>query len=201
MAVGHYLYDNGRAPRFLAKDSLFDVPVAGPIVARAGQIPVHRETGAAADAMRDAVAAVKAGECVVCYPEGTITRDPALWPMRGKTGAARIALATGCPVIPMAHWGAQRVLAPYGKKPHVFPPQTVTVTIGPPVDLSDLMGREQTGEVLKEATARIMDAITALVAELRDEAPPTDRFDPREAGLPETGKADVRYDDPDRRSS
>jgi len=201
LAVGQYLYDNGRAPRFLAKDSLFDVPVVGPIVARAGQIPVHRQTGAAADAMRDAVAAVKAGECVVCYPEGTITRDPALWPMRGKTGAARIALATGCPVIPMAHWGAQRVLAPYGKKPHVFPPQTVTVTIGPPVDLSDLMGREQTGEVLQEATARIMDAITALVAELRDELPPTDRLDPRQAGLPETGKADVHYDDPDRRPS
>ncbi len=200
LAVAHYLYDSGRPPRFLAKDDLFEVPVAGPIVARAGQIPVHRESGSAADAMRDAIAAVRAGECVVCYPEGTLTRDPGLWPMRGKTGAARIALATGCPVIPMAHWGAHRVLAPYDKKPHVYPRQTVTVTVGPPVDLSDLVGQEQTGEVLREATARIMDAITALVAELRGEEPPTDRLDPREAGLPEIGKADVRYDDPDRRT-
>jgi 1-acyl-sn-glycerol-3-phosphate acyltransferase len=201
IAVAHYLYDNGRAPRFLAKDELFDVPLVGHIVDHAGQIPVHRETGAASDAMRDAIAAVRAGECVVCYPEGTLTRDPNLWPMRGKTGAARIALATGCPVIPMAHWGAHRVLAPYGRKPHVFPPQTVSVTVGPPVDLSDLMGQEQTAEVLQEATDRIMDAITALVAELRDEVPPAERLDPRAAGLPEIGKADVHYDDPDRRSS
>ena len=66
--------------------------------------------------MRDAIAAIESGEAVVVYPEGTLTRDPALWPMTGKTGAARIALATGCPVIPMAQWGAQRVLAPYGKR-------------------------------------------------------------------------------------
>jgi 1-acyl-sn-glycerol-3-phosphate acyltransferase len=68
------------------------------------------------------------------------------------------------------------------------------------VDLSDLMGHEQTAEVLQEATDRIMDAITALVAELRDEVPPAERLDPRAAGLPEIGKADVHYDDPDRRS-
>jgi 1-acyl-sn-glycerol-3-phosphate acyltransferase len=137
---------------------------------------------------------------VVCYPEGTLTRDPDLWPMRGKTGAARIALTTGCPVVPMAHWGAHRVLAPYATRPKLLPPQTVSVVIGPPVDLSDLMGQEQTAEVLQQATDRIMDAITALVADLRDEAPPTARLDPRAAGLPETGCAEVRYDDPDRRS-
>ncbi len=201
LAVAHYLHDNGRPPRFLAKDDLFEIPLGGSILAKAGQIPVHRESGSAAEAMSDAIAAVQAGECVVCYPEGTLTRDAQLWPMRGKTGAARIALATGCPVIPMAHWGAHRVLSPYEKKPHLFPPRTVTVTIGPPVDLDDLMGLEQTGEVLREATVRIMDAITALVAELRGEPVPETRLDPREAGLPEIGRADVAYDDPDRRSS
>ncbi len=201
LAVAHYLYDNGRPPRFLAKDSLFEAPVVGGIVARAGQIPVHRETGSAGDAMRDAVAAVRAGECVVVYPEGTLTRDPGLWPMRGKTGAARIALETGCPVIPMAHWGSERILAPYAKRPHVLPPQTVTVTIGPPVDLSDLQQEAPDAAVLLEATNRIMDAIAALVAELRHEPPPEgERLDPKAEGLPEIGKANVRYDDPDRRS-
>ncbi len=198
LAVAHYLYDAGRPPRFLAKDSLFDAPVIGPIIARAGQIPVHRETGAAGDAMRDAIAAVRAGECVVCYPEGTLTRDPGLWPMRGKTGAARIALATGAPVIPMAHWGAQRVLAPYSKRPRLMPRQTVTVTVGPPVDLSDLMDKPQDADVLAEATDRIMDSITALVAELRDQPAPASRLDPKDAGLPEIGRAEVHYDKEDR---
>ena len=49
----------------------------------------------AANAFRAAVEAVRAGECVAIYPEGTLTRDPDLWPMVGKTGAARVALATG----------------------------------------------------------------------------------------------------------
>lgn len=200
LVVAHYLYDSGRPPRFLAKDGLFDVPFVGHVLSEAKQIPVHRTTGSAADAMRSAVDAVQAGECVVVYPEGTLTRDPDLWPMRGKTGAARIALATGCPVIPMAHWGAQDVLAPYAKRPHVFPPQTVTVTVGPPVDLADLMGRPITAELLAEATDRIMDSITALVAELRDEpAPDGERLDPKAEGLPETGKVDIDYHD--RRSS
>ena len=199
LAVAQYLYDSGRPPRFLAKDELFEVPVAGAIVARAGQIPVHRETGSAGDAMSSAVAAVRAGECVVVYPEGTLTRDPGLWPMRGKTGAARIALATGCPVIPMAVWGAHRVLPPYAKKPRVLPPQTVTVTIGPPVDLSEFTDVEPTAAVLADATNRIMDSITALVAELRDEPRPAIRLDPREAGLPEIGRVDVDYDEGERR--
>ena len=199
LAVAHYLHDNGRPPRFLAKDTMFDIPVAGGIIARAGQIPVHRSTGTAADAMRDAIAAVEAGECVVVYPEGSLTRDPHLWPMRGKTGAARIALATGCPVIPMAHWGTERVLAPYAKKPHLIPPETVTVTVGPPVDLDDLRDKELTVEVLHEATDRIMDSITALVAELRDEPEPAQRLDPKAEGLPETGPVPIQYDDPNRR--
>lgn len=194
IVVAHYLYDAGRPPRFLAKDGLFEVPFVGHVLREARQIPVHRTTTSAADAMRSAVAAVEAGECVVVYPEGTITRDPHLWPMRGKTGAARIALATGCPVIPMAHWGAQDVLAPYGKRVHVFPPRTVTVTVGPPVGLADLLGRPVTAELLAEATGRIMSAITALVAELRDEPEPAARLDPRDHGLPETGRAGVVYD-------
>jgi 1-acyl-sn-glycerol-3-phosphate acyltransferase len=62
-----------------------------------------------------------AGACVIVYPEGTATRDPDLWPMVGKTGAARLALTTGAPVISIAHWGAQDIL-PYGsKKPKLWP--------------------------------------------------------------------------------
>jgi len=133
------------------------------------------------------VAAVRAGECVVVYPEGTITRDPGGWPMTGKTGAARIALETACPVIPIGQWGAQALLAPYAKRPDLFPRKTVTMKVGDPVDLSDLVGQEHTPVVVAQATDRIMAAVTALVAEVRGELAPAERFDPRAAGVAAIG--------------
>ena len=89
------------------------MPVVGWVVRNSGQIPVFRESRDAAEAFRGAVAAIEAGECVAVYAEGTITRDPDMWPMVGKTGAARVALATGCPVIPVAQWGPEQLLPPY----------------------------------------------------------------------------------------
>jgi 1-acyl-sn-glycerol-3-phosphate acyltransferase len=133
------------------------------------------------------VRAVRDGECIVVYPEGTLTRDPGLWPMQGKTGAARIALATGCPVIPVGQWGAQALLAPYARRPHLFPRKPITMRVGDPVDLGDLVGLPLTPEVIQQATDRIMDALTALVAEIRHETPPSVRFDPRTAGVRRIG--------------
>jgi 1-acyl-sn-glycerol-3-phosphate acyltransferase len=121
------------------------------------------------------------------YPEGTITKDPTGWPMRGKTGAARIALETGCPVVPIGQWGAQEILPAYSFRYHAFPRRTARYKVGDPVDLSDLVGQPITNELLQEATERIMAAITALVAELRGEEPPTVRFDPRAAGVRQIG--------------
>jgi 1-acyl-sn-glycerol-3-phosphate acyltransferase len=123
----------------------------------------------------------------VVYPEGTITRDPRTWPMTGKTGAARIALETGCPVIPVGQWGAQELLAPYAKKPDLFPRKTVTMKVGDPIDLGELVEQEHTPAVVAAATERIMAAITALVAELRGEEAPAERFDPRTAGIAQIG--------------
>jgi 1-acyl-sn-glycerol-3-phosphate acyltransferase len=194
LVMARVTWDARRPPRFLAKSDIFKVPVIGRVVRGAGQIPVYRQSAAAVSAMRDAVAAVNRGECVVVYPEGTLTRDPALWPMTGKTGAARIALATGCPVIPVAQWGAHRVLAPYTKRLRLFPRKKIRALVGEPVDLSDLMGRDPTVEVLRQATDRIMAAITALLAELRDEEPPAHLVDRHHAGRPEGGDAGVHYD-------
>ena len=106
-----------REAYFLAKESLFRVPVVGWVIRKAGQIPVYRNSLAAAEAYRSAVAAVREGKAVAIFPEGTITRDPDLWPMRGKTGAARVALETRCPLIPVAQWGPQEILSPYGHRP------------------------------------------------------------------------------------
>ncbi|ROR92187.1 lysophospholipid acyltransferase family protein [Nocardioides aurantiacus] len=182
MTLGHFLYEHGRLVRYLAKDALFRTPVLKHIVRDAGQIPVARQTDRAVSAYDAAVEAVRRGECVGVYPEGTITRDPDGWPMRGKTGAARIALATGAPVVPIGQWGAQEVLPAYTARPHVLPRRTTHYKVGDPVDLQDLAGRELTPEVLAEATDRIMAAITVLVADLRGEPAPAVRFDPSTTG-------------------
>ena len=175
----HFLYDNGRPPRYLGKESVFRVPVVGRIITGAGQIPVYRETSDAASSVRAAVAAVERGECVVVYPEGTITRDPGLWPMTGKTGAARIALMTGAPVIPLAQWGAQEVIGPYRKEFRILPRKTMRVVAGPPVELDDLRERPMDAATLREATERIVAAITGLLEGIRGETAPARRFDLR----------------------
>lgn len=180
--VAHFVYDSGRVPRFLAKVEVFKLPVVGAILRNAGQIPVHRRSADAAKAYGAAVAAVENGECVVVYVEGTITRDPGLWPMVGRTGAARIALSTGCPVIPLAHWGAQDLLAPYARRPHLLPRKVVHMSVGPPVDLSDLTADAPTPTQLREATSRIIAAITAQLAVVRGETPPVEPFDMRAGG-------------------
>jgi 1-acyl-sn-glycerol-3-phosphate acyltransferase len=170
-----------RIPRFLAKDTLFR---GSGIVARtmrgAGQIPVHRRTANASLALRDAVAALDRGECVVIYPEGTVSRDPDKWPMLAKTGVARLALLSGAPVVPVGQWGAERIVDTYrSKKVRLLPPARVSAVAGPPVDLSAYAGKELTGEVLRAATADIMRAITALVEDLRGAKAPAQVFDPR----------------------
>jgi 1-acyl-sn-glycerol-3-phosphate acyltransferase len=174
----HFQYNTGRVPRFLAKDGLFKKGVVGTVMRGTGQIPVYRESTDASKAFRAAVKAVEDGECVAFYPEGTLTRDPALWPMKGKTGAARVALVTRAPVIPVAHWGANEVLPPYGR-PRPFPRKTFHLLAGPPVDLSEFYGKEPTPQVLAEATDVIMDAVTRLLEELRGEQAPAERFDPK----------------------
>lgn len=176
LTIALILWNSDRPPRFLAKESVFRVPVMGAVITSAGQIKVYRETANAVDAVRDAIAAVEAGECVVVYPEGTITRDPDLWPMEGKTGAARIALATGRPVFPVAMWGPQEVMRPYRKEFRIFPRKTMRVRVGDPVDLSAFVGRELDADTLHAASDRIMDALTAELAVIRDEPAPAHRF-------------------------
>jgi 1-acyl-sn-glycerol-3-phosphate acyltransferase len=195
LTTAHVLYDHGRMPRYLTKSGLFEIPGLGKFLQHAGQIPVQRMTTGAVGAFDAAVEAVNAGECVVIYPEGTITRDPDLWPMRGKSGAARIALATGAPVVPIGHWGAQEILRPYAKMPDVLPRKVVRVKVGDPVPLDDLRAQEVRPATIRTATDRIMAALTELVAQLRGETPPGERFDPRKAGVVEIGNPNKRKKD------
>ncbi|MCG6499715.1 1-acyl-sn-glycerol-3-phosphate acyltransferase [Kitasatospora sp. A2-31] len=187
VVYAHWQYNSGRPPRILGKSSLFSIPFIGFMLRKTGQIPVFRESTDAAQAFRAAIDAVNSGQCVQFYPEGTLTRDPDLWPMTGKSGVARVALMTGAPVIPVAHWGAHEIIPPYGRggsgkgKFNLFPRHRVTVAAGPAVDLSKYQGQELTPQVLKDATEDIMAAITAVLADIRGEEPPAERYDMRAA--------------------
>jgi 1-acyl-sn-glycerol-3-phosphate acyltransferase len=168
----------GRYPVFLAKSTLFDVKVLGHIMRELGQLPVYRGQADAALVLRDAEQGLRRGACLMFYPEATVTRDPDQWPMVAKTGVARLALTTGAPVIPVAHWGAQDIL-PYGSfKPHLVPRRTVHVLAGPAVDLSAFTGQPLTSQTLRAATAVIMADITRLLGELRGAVPPAEPYHP-----------------------
>ena len=196
LTFAHFLYDNGFAPRILAKASLFSVPVLGPVLRATGQIPVFRGTADARKSLQSAVEALEGGECVVVFPEGTLTREPDLWPMVGKTGVARLALTTRVPVIPAAQWGPQDLLGRYKKLLKPFPRKLVTIVAGPPVDLDDLYDRPMDAATLREATERVVAAITGLLEEIRGETAPPVRYDPRfpDRSTPATESADAPQD-------
>ncbi|MFT4156620.1 MAG: lysophospholipid acyltransferase family protein [Microbacterium sp.] len=184
----------GRVPRFMAKESLFRIPVLGWLLRKTGMVPVARSSSASAakQTMAQAQALVEHGRAVIVYPEGTLTRDPDLWPMRGKSGAVRLALAGGIPLIPMAQWGTQQIMGRYQKGLSLWPlRKPVTIVIGDPVDFSDLHGRQGEPAALNEATTRLMDAITALLEGIRGENAPAERWNPASHGQKETGRLDT----------
>ncbi|MFT4028843.1 MAG: lysophospholipid acyltransferase family protein [Protaetiibacter sp.] len=189
LTTAYLVWRLGRVPRFLAKASLFRVPVFGALLRSTGQIPVERQgTGSSGNALTAAARLVDDGLAVIVYPEGTLTRDPGLWPMRGKSGAVRMALEHEVPLIPMAHWGVQQILPRYSKRISVFPRKTVEAIVGEPVDLSPWRGKPVTHELLAEATDAVMADIARLLSELRGEPAPRERWDPAAHGQSEIGR-------------
>ncbi|MEV6693758.1 lysophospholipid acyltransferase family protein [Micromonospora sp. NPDC051196] len=164
------------APRIMATGGLFRVPVIGAAMRAAGHIRVDRGTSGVHRALDDAAAAAAEGAAVLVYPEGRIGLDPGLWPERGKTGTARLALACGAPVIPVAQWGSHEVL-PYqapkgllgGVTRALLRRPTVRVHFGEPVPLADLTPGSP--GVARLATDRIIDALTDTLAPLRPDEP------------------------------
>ncbi|SCF20021.1 lysophospholipid acyltransferase family protein [Micromonospora mirobrigensis] len=166
----------GVAPRIMATGGLFRAPVIGSLMRRAGHLRVDRGTAAVHRALDDAASAAAAGSVILVYPEGRIGLDPGMWPERGKTGAARLALACGAPVIPVAQWGSHEIL-PYrapkgalrGIARSLLRRPVVRVRFGEPLDLHDLPpGAPGTA---RRGTDRIIDAITDTLAPLRPDEP------------------------------
>jgi 1-acyl-sn-glycerol-3-phosphate acyltransferase len=189
VVIGVATWYLGRLPRFMAKASILKVPVLGWILLKSGQIPVERggssRSSAALLAAKELVSKERA---VIVYPEGSLTRDPDIWPMRGKSGAVRLALELGIPVIPVAHWGTQNLMARYSKKINFFPRHTIDVKVGDPVDLSEFVDKPLDNKTLTAATTKVMDAITVLLEDLRGEKAPATRWNPAEHNQSETGR-------------
>jgi 1-acyl-sn-glycerol-3-phosphate acyltransferase len=186
LTTAYLVWRGGRVPRFLAKASLFRVPVLGWLLRFTGQIPVERD-GSGPDPLKAATRLIDDELAVIVYPEGTLTRDPDEWPMRGKSGAVRLALQHGIPLVPMAHWGVQRILPRYEGRLSFFPRKNVEMLVGPPIDLTPWAGRTD-AEALAEATTVLMNEIARLVGELRGETPPARRWNPTEHGQSEWGR-------------
>jgi len=189
LAVAYFIYiKTKRAPHFLTKEKLFRIPLFGPILLAAGQIPVFRTGGQRNDdSLRVAHAYLEAGHSVCVFPEGTLTRDPDSWPMRGKTGAVRLALDSGVPVYPVGQWGSEQVMARYSSK---FRPgfwKKVSFLVGDEIDLDRFRKPNPTPAEVLEATEVVMAAITKLVEKLRGEKAPDRRWDPVAAGQATTG--------------
>lgn len=170
--VAHFMWANNRPPIYLGKESVFKVALLGSLLRGLDQIPVKRNTEDAAQSLSIAIDRINSGEAVVIYPEGTISRDPNLWPMKGKTGAIRLALLTGAPLIPFAQWGAQEVIPPYKTKLRLIPRKTMQVNVGLPIDLIRYQGKPITDELLASATDELMQQISNLLAELRNAQAP-----------------------------
>ncbi|WP_236029872.1 lysophospholipid acyltransferase family protein [Paractinoplanes lichenicola] len=169
------------APRIMATGGLFDAPIAGPAMRKAGHIRVSRGSAQVADALPEAVSALKDGALVLVYPEGRIGLDPWMWPERGKAGVARMAAMSGAPVLPVAQWGTHAVL-PYTTPKHLLRSllramlrrPVVHVRFGDPVDLTSLSGTA--GAQAMKGTRLIMDGIHDTLVPLREGELETPRF-------------------------
>jgi 1-acyl-sn-glycerol-3-phosphate acyltransferase len=171
LAHAYFVVQAGRRPRFLAKSELFDNPLLGIVLRGAGQIPVRRGTGEQTP-LEEAARALDRGEVVVIYPEGTsMSENPDLSPMRGKTGAVRLSIGTGVPILPVATWGGQHVWRKGRGKSLAFG-RPIWLKSGELVDppaVEHPMGQDP--ELVRMLTGELMGHLTVLVDDLRSRYP------------------------------
>lgn len=167
----------GRSLRLLATAGVFRAPVLGVLARRVGFIPVERGAITAGRALDAAAQAIGAGEAVGVFPEGRLTRDPGLWPERSKTGAVRLALRTGAPIIPVAMVGAQDVIGRHIDARRilrnvVLRPR-VTTRVGDPIDVRKLVTDPTAPDEIRRASDLVMASLIGLIEELRGERAPS----------------------------
>lgn len=181
LPIAHLLYNHGRTPTFLAKAELWDVPGLGSVLRALRQVPVQRR-GDAGRSLEVAREVLDQDGAIIIYPEGTLTKDPDFWPQHFKTGTARLALETGAPIIPVAHWGLNTIY-PRGQKKVRFRPfsHDCVVAFGPAVDYSDLWDHRDEKKTMGDLSQRVKNTVAAMVAELSERELPQ-RFTSKESG-------------------
>lgn len=171
LCQGLFLVRAGRRPRYLAKSDLLENWLLRRALHGARQIPVYRGTGDRGP-VEAAVKGLREGECVVIYPEATLTKNPDYSPMPGKTGIARIAFEADAPVLPIAVWGSHRALPRRGEEKSFKFGRPILVKAAPAIDLSEYADRGvDDPTAVREATDHVMGELSRLVAELRARYP------------------------------
>lgn len=152
---------SGRVIRFMCKDSIWQHPVAGPLMRGMKHIPVDREAGSAS--FREAMKALKSGELVGVFPEATISRSFEL--KEFKSGAVRMAQATRTPIIPLVIWGSQRVWTKGYPKRLGRTNTPIALTVGRPIEAD----RKTPTDALEK---RLRDDMELLLRHAQSEYPP-----------------------------
>ncbi|OQA74568.1 MAG: 1-acyl-sn-glycerol-3-phosphate acyltransferase [bacterium ADurb.Bin243] len=152
--------------RFLAKNSLFRVPVLGWCIRKCGQLSVNR-SAADSRAIRSAIDYVSRGQALCIFPEGTRSADGELLP--GKPGCAMIAYKTKAVVIPSAIWGSHEILPKNKYLPRL---SKVKIKIGKPIHFDDYYSKiggedENEREAYDLMTGKIMNEIRELHESIR----------------------------------
>ncbi len=177
-----FLRKSGRLPHIMAKASLWRIPLIGRVIAGCDQIPVERGGGQGQAGLEAAVAALRRGQVVLIYPDGTVTRDPDNWPMKPRPGVAAMALSGDFPVVPVVHWGTQEVYVPYTKAGfHPLPRKDIRVVAGPPIDLSAYRGRPVDARLIRDVSYVIQASVRDLLGEVRGVTPPAGFYDQKKA--------------------
>ncbi len=159
-----------RLVRFMAKKSVFDHKVSGPLMRGMRHIPVDRDAGTAA--FREATTALKNGEMVGVFPEATISESFTVKEL--KSGAARLARTAKVPLIPMAVWGPHRLWTKGRKKELTKRHVPVIISIGEPIEIVKGMSPDATTAILRERLSALLDAAQKAYPE--QPAGPDDRW-------------------------
>ena len=169
LAHGLFAVRAHRRPRFLTKSELYENFFMRRLLDGANQIKVRRGSGDSAP-LDTAKEALREGECVMIYPEGTVTQNPDFTPMQGKTGVARLSLSTDVPILPVAVWGSHRVWQRDGARSLKFG-RPIWLQAAPPLDFSQFSDDRDDPAVLRKVTEQVMAELAGLVDDLRGRYP------------------------------
>ena len=150
----------GRFVRFMAKKEIFDNKLAGPLMRGMHHINVDRSNGSASFVA--ALRALKAGEIIGIFPEGTVSTS---FEIKGlKSGAVRLAMGAGVPVIPTIIWGSQRIWTKGVKRDLRRKKYPVSVSFGQPITY-------QRGDNVEEAELNLRETLLSMLHQVQDNYP------------------------------